>query len=308
MPPTVFRFTRATDDQPLRPKLFGVGSAGCNIIAGSRYPTVAFSTSSADIARSRSQRSILIGPERLVGVTETHRSVLKHLPSIAGHEVLDMFNNTDVAFMLCGLGGLTGSLGSRLLAAVCQGKGSACIVIAATPFSAESAHRREMASRSLDVLLTSSTLCIDFENDKLSSLAPNLPMSRAFALMNSIMMRPVLDLVSSMSRADVGTLRRALGEANHGRFGLGLGRGDERVEHAVSEAMSSPWFDYPLSEVEAGIVIYSSADPWDREEERIMTRVGESVPNARLAFGSYKDPTLGDRIRVSVIATRRRSG
>lgn len=308
MPPTVFRFSQVSGDQVLRPKLFGVGSAGCNMIGNSQFPTVAFSTSSTDIAKSHAQRQILIGQDRLVGLTETRHGILKHLPSIAGHEVLDIFNNTDIAFLLCGLGGVAGSLGSRLLAAVSQSKGSACVVLAATPFSAESLRRREMASRTLDALLETCTLCVEFDNDKLSSLAPNLPMSRAFALMNSIMMRPVLDLLSSMSRLDIGVLRRVLDRASYGRFGLGLGRGDERVAHAVSEAFVSPWFDYPLSKTDAAIVIYSSADPWDKEANEIVAQVADGLPNARIAFGSYRDPSLNDRIRVSVIAARRKGG
>jgi len=306
MPPKVLRFSGLARDQPLRVKLFGVGSAGCSIIDNSQLPTVALSTSSDDLARSHAQRKVLVGPDRLVGIASVRHGLLKHLSSAVGHEILDMFNNTDLAFLMCGLGGLTGSLGSQVLASVCSAKGIPCIAITATPFSAESIRRREMASKAIEGLLKSSTLCLDFDNDKLSSLAPNMPLSRVFAVMNSIMMRPALDLLSSIPRSEVSLLVQALGDSNYGRFGLGLGRGDERVERAVAEAMDSPWFDFPLSDAGAAVVVYSSADPWDREAERIIELTGARLPGATIAFGSYADPMLNDRIRVSAIVARKR--
>lgn len=299
-------FSRPTNDQVMRAKLFGVGSAGCSIIENSRFPTVAFSTSIDDLGKSHAQRKVLVGPDRLVGVAHVRHGIIKHLTSVVGHELLDIFNNTDLAFLMCGLGGLTGSLGSQVLAEVCRAKGIPCIVVAATPFSVESIRRRETASRAIENLLKASMLCLVFDNDKLSSLAPNMPLSRVFAVMNSIMMRPVLDVISSLPRSELPSLKQVLGDSSYARFGLGLGRGDERVERAVMEAMDSPWFDFPLSEAEAALVVYSSADPWDREAERIVDQVKARLPNARIAFGSYADTTLNDRIRVSVVVARAR--
>jgi cell division protein FtsZ len=307
MPNSIARFSQYKDDQPLRVKMFGLGSAGCNMIEGAQYSTFAFSTSSADLARSHAERKMLIGPERLVGISETKHSILKHLPSIAGHEIVDVFNNTDIAFMFCGLGGLTGSMGVKLFSSIAQAKGTASIVLAATPFSAESIRRRELASRTLDEILSATTLCIEFDNDMLSSLAPNLPISRAFSLMNGIMQRPVIDACSTMTRTDSGILKQVLGDATYGRFGLGLARGDERVKNVVEEAFSSPWFNYPLSEASAAVAVYSSSDPWDKEAERIQGQISAKLPSARIAWGSYKDQGLNDRIRLSLIICRKKA-
>jgi len=115
------------------------------------------------------------------------------------------------------------------------------------------------------------------------------------------MLRPVLDLTSAMSRFDVGVLRQALGDANYGRFGLGLGRGDERIERVVEEALGSPWFDFPLAEVKSAVAVYSSSDPWDKELENILSRLEARIPSARVVFGSYRDDSLKDRIRLSLL-------
>ncbi len=241
------------------------------------------------------------------GLSDTKHYILKHLPSVAGHEIVDVFNNTDISFLFCGLGGLTGSMGAKLFSSVAEAKGTLAVVLAATPFSAESERRRELAARILAELLSTATLTIEFNNDMLSTLAPNLPISRAFGLMNNIMQRPVIDCCSSMTRMDATALRQILGESNYGRFGLGLARGDEKVGRAVEEAISSPWFDTPLEEATAAIAIYSSSDPWDKEAERISEQLASRLPKARVAWGSYTDPGLKDRIRLSLVICRQRS-
>lgn len=304
MPTLRTRFTASTGEQKARVKLFGVGSAGCSMVDGAQFPTVAVSASAADLARCRADRRVLIGPERLNGLSESGPELMKKLPSIVGHELLDVFNNTEIAFVMCGLGGTTGSLGAKILASVARAKGSLGIVLAATPFSVESARRREFAEHTVRDLMGVSSLCIEFSNDKLTSMAPNLPLSRAFAIQDAIMMRPVMDLCSTFARADVTAFREVVGRFTYGRFGLGLARGDDRVERAVHDALTSPWFDFELGSARAALVIYSAADPWDREEERILSEVSERLPCSSIMGGSYPDPSLGERIRISVIIAR----
>lgn len=304
MPTLRTRFTASAGEQRVRVKLFGVGSAGCSMINGAQFPTVAVSASAADLARCRSERRVLIGSERLVGLSESGPELMKKLPALVGHELLDVFNNTEVAFIMCGLGGATGSLGAKMLASVARAKGSLGVALAATPFTAESISRREFAEEAVRDLAKLSSLCIEFSNDKLSSMAPNLPLSRAFAIQNAIMMRPVMDLCATFGRSDTAAFREAIGSSTYGRFGLGLARGDDRVERAVHDALTSPWFDFDLGTANAAIVVYSAADPWDREEEHVLSAVADRLPSSNLVVGSYPDPTLGERIRVSIIIAR----
>jgi len=304
MPSVRTRLTGSAAEQKVRVKLFGVGSAGCSMIDGAQFPTVAVSSSAADLARCRSERKVLIGADRLVGISGSEPDIVKKVPSLVGHELLDVFNNTEVAFIMCGLGGSTGSLGARVLSTVARAKGSLGVVLAATPFSAESFRRRQIAQDAVRDLSRLSTLCVEFRNDKLSELAPNLPLSRAFAIQDAIMLRPVMDFCATLARSDLPAFREVLGKSSYGRFGLGLARGDDRVERAVQDALTSPWFDFALEDVEAAVVIYSAADPWDREQEALLSSISARLSSARLIHGSYPDSTLGERIRVSVVVGR----
>ncbi|OGS43764.1 MAG: hypothetical protein A3K76_05020 [Euryarchaeota archaeon RBG_13_57_23] len=301
MPNYRVRFSQSPDSPIVRAKLFGIGSAGCNIIEGAPFPAVAISSSAADLARSHAERKVLVGQDRLIGISDADPDIMIRLPSIVGHELPDMFNNTEVAFMMCGLGGTSGSLGAKMLSSIARVKGTTGIVLAATPFSAESIRRREVASRALHEILSISSLCVEFDNDKLSSLGSNIPLSRAFGLLNGIMMRPVIDLSATMTRDDVPGFRQGIGDSTYARFGLGLGRGDERVERVVHEAVTSPWFDFPLINAAAAIAIFSSADPWDKEISEVLSRLEGVMPSAKLFWGAYSDASLADRIRLSLL-------
>lgn len=289
------------DDQKLRVKLFGLGSAGCNMIGGAPFPTFAFSTSNNDLERSRAERKIFMVQENLVGVSASNHTVLRHLPSVAGHDIVDVMNNTDMAYLMCGLGGVSGSLGLKLFSAVASGRGIFNIACVAAPFSAESLRRREFANKAMKELMQTANICLAFDNDELSTLSPNMPLSRAFAIMNSIMLRPLIDLCAVLPRTDLAPLRSVVSGSPFGRFGLGMARGDERVARVVDEALSSPWFNFDLSEAKVALAVYSAADPWDAESQKIIGSLGARLQNAKVAWGSYADPQLGDRIRLSVI-------
>lgn len=290
----------------LRVKVIGIGSAGCNIIEGAPFSTVAFTTSPSDVARSHAERKFVISPDRLIGLSDPSAEVLKQMPEIVGHEIPDLFNNTDLVFLMCGLGGLTGSLGSKLVAALARAKGVTAVAHVATPFSAESFRRRQVAAQAVGELLSSTSLCIEFSNDKLSSLGSNIQLSRAFGILNGIMLRPALDISSVVSRMDIASFRQILGDSTRARFGLGLARGDDRVQKVVQEAISSPWFDFELKESTAAIAVYSASDPWDKEAEGMLTALREALPETSILWGQYPDQTLGERIRLSLVLCRKR--
>jgi hypothetical protein len=70
--------------------------------------------------------------------------------------------------------------------------------------------------------------------------------------------------------------------------------------------MSSPWFDYNLNEVVAAVAVYSAADPWDREMDKILARIEQRMPATRTLWGMYADTSLGERIRLSILLCRKR--
>ena len=297
-------FSQFRGDEPWRAKVAGIGSAGCNMIERSPIPPVAFSSSQADLDRSDADEKILISPQKLVGLAQTDVSVIKQMPSVIAEEVGISVKGLDIMFMMAGLGGLTGSVGTAVVSSFARANGVLSVALTAGPFSAESERRRTLADIYTERIMTDVDMMIEFSNDALSSMAPNLPLSRAFAIMNGIMHRPIIDLLAAGTRKDAKVLRGTVGGAVRGRLGLGIARGDERVVKVVDEALSSPWFDFGLEQTEAAIVVYSAADPWDREFGEIVELLHARLGEVRMIHGSYSDGTLGDKIRLSLVLCR----
>jgi cell division protein FtsZ len=297
-------FSQFRGDEPIRAKMVGIGSAGCNMLERSPVPTVAFSSSQADLDRTGSEDKVLISPQKLVGLAQTDLSVIRQMPSVIADEVGVSVKDTDVFFLVAGLGGLTGSVGTAVVSSYIRANGLMSVALAASPFNAESERRRGLADLYTRRIMADVDLMIEFGNDALSDMAPNLALSRAFSVMNGIMHRPVIDILAAGTRRDVKVLRETIGDAVRGRFGLGLVRGDDRAIGVVDEALSSPWFDFDPDESEAAVVVYSAADPWDRELGEIVEHLKAKLGDARMIHGSYCDATLGDKIRLSVVLCR----
>ena len=297
-------FSQFRGDDPIRAKMVGVGSAGCNMLERAPVHSIAFSSSQADLDRSKAEDKVHISPQKLVGLAQTAPSVIKKMPSVVADEVGVSTRDVDMMFLMAGLGGLTGSVGLAVLSSFIRANGLMSVAMAAGPFNAESERRRRLAELYTSRITTDVDLMIEFGNDALSSLAPNLSVSRAFSVLNGIMHRPVIDILAAGTRKDLKVLREVIGGAVRGRLGVGLVRGDERVSRAVDEALSSPWFDFDIEETEAAILVYSSADPWDREFGEIVEMMSSKLGGPRMMHGSYSDPTLGDKIRLSAVLCR----
>ncbi len=297
-------FSQFRGDEPWRAKVAGIGSAGCNMIERSPTPTVAFSSSQADLDRSEAGEKVLISPQKLVGLAQTDVSVIKQMPSVIAEEIGISMEGLDILFMMAGLGGLTGSVGTAVVSSFARANGVLSVALTAGPFSAESERRRKLADIYTERIMADVDMMIEFSNDALPGMAPNLPLSRAFAVMNGIMHRPIIDLLAAGAGMDAKALRKTAGDAVRGRLGLGIARGDERVVRVVDEALSSPWFDFGLEQTEAAIVIYSAADPWDRELGEIVELLHARLGETRMIHGSYSDGSLGDKIRLSLVLCR----
>jgi cell division protein FtsZ len=283
----------------MRFELFGFGGAGCNIISDSSFPSVAVGVNQADINRCKKSRKILVDPAALLGFADADPAVLS--PDILPLEVRESLKDNDASIFFAGLGGFAGSNGIRMFASLAKMINRFSISIVSLPFSVESPVRMEIASRSLDDLRRRSDLVISFENDRLTSLVPKMPIDKAFKLMSAIMERPVMDLSRMMADSDVSMVRQIAQRSSVFKLGVGLGRGAMRDVEAMKEAFLSPWFDFVREDAPSAFLMISSYPIDQGEVNGIVRDVQSQLSSARLMFGSYEDPTIGDKIRVTLL-------
>jgi len=284
---------------PLKFEIYGCGGAGCNMIAGSNLPGVAVGTSETELERCGKSRKIFIPAHVLSGFADADPSVLtlEMLPEA----VTSGISENDVSVQVAGLGGFAGSNGSKLFASISKVTSKFNISVVSLPFSVESYNRREIASKALASLRKRSDMTISFENDGLAKLAPTMAMDRAFRLMNAIMERPIIDLSKVMSENDIPMMRQIAKHSGDYKLGVGLGRGPMRDVDATKESLQSPWFDTGREKYASAFLIISSYPIDPKEVDGIVRDVQTAIPNARLMFGNYEDPLLGDKIRVTLL-------
>jgi cell division protein FtsZ len=218
----------------------------------------------------------------------------------------DAIGSSDLLFLFTGLGGETGSNLTPAVASLARKASGLVIVSAALPFSVEGRGRQDVASKALPEVVEAAHLTITYPNDGLLKMTPNLPLRRAFKVMDEIMLIPAMELASVLTRDDITALRADLERCKHMRFGMGQGSGIRREELAVADAFTSPWLDFPIEETALAIVVITGAEVDSFAVKAVMDRLTPRMPNARIRYATKTDYSLGDHLRVLLLLGRRR--
>ncbi len=158
-------------------------------------------------------------------LTETEKSALHVLSS------------HDIVFSLSGMGGFYGTLSPALLCSL----SSNVIPMFSMPFSVEGGARRLQAEKGAKLVLSRAKWAVVLENDRLLEMAPNATLAGAFHAVNRMFYETATRLSSVLSASSVEKLKKAL----RGKVGVGIGEGKgmNRGEKALLDALSSPWID-----------------------------------------------------------------
>ncbi|MBI0583427.1 MAG: hypothetical protein ISF22_04285 [Methanomassiliicoccus sp.] len=286
-----------------RPKLraVGIGGAGCNAIASCGFEAVALCNGTDSFETPPYHRKIVLSDDSVRFVRSISPRLLSAMDNDAARGVRDALGESDMLFLFTGLGGETGSHltpGMAHLGRRCSGL---VVVSAALPFSVEGVGRKETARNSLPRVLEAAHATITYPNDGLLKLAPNLPLRKAFKVMDSIMMFPALELSQVITRDDLTELRGDLAHVSELRLGIGEGGGLNREDQAVADAFTSPWFDRPMDKVPMAILVVSGRDVDQYILSNVLERVQRRIPHAAVRYAGRSDPSMGDRIRLMLL-------
>jgi len=283
-------------------KAIGIGGAGCNTIATSSFPSVGLCTALDNLNGPPNQRRLVLTEEEAAFLRSPPLQAMGGLRALP-RRLREEIDGHDLVFLFAGLGGETGSRIAPGLAQLCRRLGSMVVASVTLPFSAEGPGRRATATSTLPGLLEAAHITITYPNDGLLRVAPNLPLRRTFKVMDNIMTVPPQDLAGVLTRDDVRVLRTELGPRRHMRLGAGAGMGMQKEAVAVSEAFSSPWFDFDLRATTTALVVISGREVDRVTVNEVLGHVEARVPTARIRYGVRVDPALED-LRVMVLLDR----
>ncbi len=301
------RFGAQTEDPIKRPDtmIFGIGGAGRNILSSMiDTPHLSnvdkFEVGCVDMLPNLP--FIQIDKRDMKESFDSKSSFGIRPPNPTEEKLIRRIKNADILYLLSGMGGRTGSWTTPTLAHIGKNKGAFTIALLAMPFETENTGRCRFAEEAKDRVGEHADILGVFSNSRLLSLNPHLPMTKAFDVMNNIISLPVQDLNAVVTKDDLKTLKVFCDGVDEFRIGAGYGRGRERGKRASEEALRSPWLD-DFSDYRTILsVVTSGVGSAELEASDALDIISEKAPKANILWGLRKNPELGERTKVTLLA------
>lgn len=225
----------------------------------------------------------------------------------------DILNhNTKMIFITAGMGGGTGTGAAPVIASRARELGILTIGIVTVPFSFEGKRKIDQAMAGIDELETQVDALLIIINDRLLDMYGNLPLSQAFAKADDILTiaaKSIAEIITIRGHVNVdfADVKSVMKDSGVALMGAGEAEGENRALEALEEALVSPLLNNNEIRGASNILLnmlYENKEILGRERklitEALRQRIGQSVD---LIWGVGKVDGLGDKLRVSVIAT-----
>ncbi len=304
------------DIQQANIKVIGVGGAGNNMvnwlykkgIEGAEI--IAVNTDAQHLNITDSDKKFLIGRDLTRGLGcggFPNRGAEAAKESMS--ELKDSLKNADMVFVCAGLGGGTGTGAAPVAAKVA--KDSGCIVIGTVtmPFKIERA-RIDKAEFGLQQLRQVSDTVIVIDNNRLVSIAGNLPVQQAFAVANeliSTMIKGIVETIAvpSLVNLDYADVKTIMTDGGVAAIGVGASDTSNRVDEAVKGALSNPLLDISYQGATGAIIhVHGGPDLTLDEISRIGELITDSMdPDANVIWGARVSEDMKGKLTVMTIIT-----
>ncbi|MFN2470530.1 MAG: cell division protein FtsZ [Gaiellaceae bacterium] len=226
-------------------------------------------------------------------------------------ELKEAIKGADMVFVTAGEGGGTGTGGAPIVAEIARELGALTVGVVTRPFSFEGRRRADQAESGIQELSERVDTLIVIENDRLLQVVEKqTSILEAFRIADDILrqgVQGITDLITvpglvNLDFADVRTIMRDAGSA---LMGIGVASGENRAAEAARTAVSSPLLEASI-EGATGVLLNITGPPEMglfevNEAAEVVT--GAADQNANVIFGAVIDESVGDEVRVTVIAT-----
>ena len=299
-------------------KVIGVGGAGNNAInrmidAGIRnVEFIAVNTDRQALNLSKASSKIQIGEKLTRGLgAGANPEIGSQAAEESRAEIAEILKGADMVFVTAGMGGGTGTGAAPIVAATAKELGILTIGVVTKPFTFEGKKRLAQAERGITSLKGKVDTLVVIPNDKLLQVIDRkTSIVEAFRMADDVLrqgVQGISDLISvpgliNLDFADVKTIMLNQGMAH---MGIGQASGENRAEDAAKQAIQSPLLETSIEGARGVIInITGSSDLGLHEANTAAELVQRSAdPEANIIFGTVTDESMGDEIKITVIAT-----
>jgi len=299
-------------------KVIGVGGAGCNAIntmmTDYDIPGVefmAFNTDAQTLKLSKAPVTLQLGENLTKGLGVGGN---QELGAQAAEESLDqiqeLLEGADMVFITAGMGGGTGTGAAPIIAGVAKNMGALTVAVVTKPFDFEGKRRMEVAEEGLNNLRDKVDTLIVVPNQRLLEIATdNISFIDAMKMVDSVLAEGVNSISMLISQtgyinADFNDAKSVMQNAGTALMGIGRASGEKRAELAARAATTSPLLDMSIEGATGVLYNIVGADLTLPEISLVSELIREAVdPSANIKFGAQIDPSLGDEIVITIVAT-----
>ncbi len=298
-------------------KVIGVGGGGGNAVKH----MVANSVEGVDfIAANTDSQALesLKGPTTLqLGATITKGLGAGTRPEVGRQSAIDdrdrihdVLAGADMVFVTAGMGGGTGTGAAPVVAEVAKEIGALAVAVVTKPFEFE--NRAKVAEQGIVELAQHVDSIIAIANDRLPAVFDDdTSMDEAFAAVDDVLLgavRGISDIIIRPGRinVDFADVRTVMSERGMAIMGTGQASGDSRARDAIEQAIHSPLLEEVDLRGAKGVVVNITTSPsvGIREFQEVGNVTRElASKGATVVIGTVNDESLGDQMRITVVAT-----
>ncbi|MDY2628410.1 MAG: cell division protein FtsZ [Lachnospiraceae bacterium] len=296
--------------------VIGVGGAGNNAvnrmieenIGGVEF--VGVNTDSQALTLCKAPVAIQIGEKLTKGLGAGAKPEIgKKAAEESADMIQDIIKDADMVFVTCGMGGGTGTGAAPVIARMAKEKGILTVGVVTKPFKFEGKPRMKNALAGIEELKKCVDTLIMIPNQKLLQIVDKkTTIPDAFRKADEILQQAVQGItdlinVNSLINLDFADVRTVMKDKGIAHIGIGYGKGDNKAEDAVKQAISSPLLETTIagsSDIIFNITGDISLMDTSEAAEYVQELAGEEV---NIIFGARYDENMADEVVITVIAT-----
>ncbi|HEY0758783.1 MAG TPA: cell division protein FtsZ [Acidisarcina sp.] len=299
-------------------KVIGVGGGGGNAVnrmIQARVEGVEFIAANTDVQALQACQApvkLQLGVKLTSGLgAGANPDVGRRAALEDSEKIIEALEGADMVFVTAGLGGGTGTGAAPVIASLASEMGALTVAVVTRPFGFEGKRRMAQAERGMMELLESVDTMIVIPNEKLLAVAKDAGFFESFRIADDVLRQGVQGIsdiitIPGIINRDFADVKTTMAGMGYAVMGTALRSGPKRAIEAAMAAMASPLLEAGAIDGARGILINisgSSSLKLSEVNEASTLIQSAAHEDANIIFGAVLDETMGDDVKITVIAT-----
>jgi len=299
-------------------KVIGVGGGGGNAVnrmIAAKLEGVEFIVANTDVQAlqlSQAPVKLQLGVKLTNGLGAGANPDMGRRAALEDSEkIIEALEGADMVFVTAGLGGGTGTGAAPVIASLASEMGALTVAVVTRPFGFEGKRRMQQAERGMEELLEGVDTMIVIPNEKLLAVAKDAGFFESFRIADDVLLQGVQGIsdiitIPGIINRDFADVKTTMAGMGYAVMGTAVRSGDNRAIAAAQAAMASPLLEAGAIDGARGILInISGSSSLKLSEVNVASTLIQNAAHedANIIFGAVLDESMGDDVKITVIAT-----